>query len=73
MDVFISIPIGTRLKNNAIVIAQRHDIVLCILPHNRVHPYATWRVGPDGDTGGGDYCRTIEEGVASLAERAPGE
>ena len=64
--------IGERIANGSIVIAQRGEIVLCVLPHNPMHPYATWRVGPDGDTAHGDYCRTIQEGVDSMNDRAGG-
>lgn len=62
---------GTKMANGSIVIAQRKDIVLCVLPHNEMHPYATWRLEADGQgTAGGDYCRTLEDGMLSLKQRA---
>ena len=61
---------GTALANGSVVIEQRRDIVLCVLPHNSFTPYATWRIGVMGDTAHGDYFRTLSEAVEGFNKRA---
>jgi len=61
---------GTKLANGSIVIEQRRDIVLCVLPHNEFTPYATWRIGADGDTAHGDYFRTLTAAMDGFKARA---
>lgn len=61
---------GTVLDNGSIVIEQRGEIVLCLLPHNEFTPYATWRIGLYGDTAHGDYFRNLTDAFAGFQKRA---
>jgi hypothetical protein len=60
---------GKKLPNGAILVDRKGDIVLCVIPGNSATPYATWRIAPDGDTGGGDYHREFSKAVAAYNKR----
>lgn len=60
----------TVLNNGSVLIEQRGEVVLCMLPGNTITPYATWVIDPDGSTFNGDYCYNIEQAVKSLQNRS---
>jgi hypothetical protein len=67
--------VGTVVDKHITIIDIEKSIagdffILCILPDNDVHRYATWLYDPNTkNRWDGDYCFTLEQGINSLHRR----
>ena len=77
--------VGQNLINGGVVLENKfrghtdgeiegtHGIVLCLLPHNDLHPFAVWRFVRE-ESGlvncmHGDYCETLTEAISVFHAR----